>query len=461
MIGNHLKAVREALRGQAKEEKPAKKKAEELDFLPAYLEIMERPPSNVARLFVFSIMVLCLITLAWSILGRVDIIASSPGQLIVGQRSKTIQAPENGEVTGILVRDGQHVVAGDPLIKLNPVRAEADARRLAQQIAHSSLEVARLTALITDDPAGNFRAPPGADTVRVQAAQAYLISEYNEQRSKIRTFEAQLRENTARQASTNRVIEGTRSLLANVTERFERFRKLAEKGNYPKLQLLEVEQEMLEQKRELEEQQSNLAQLEAEATTLQAQMAQAGAEWRRTLLSRLDEERRTLIDYQQEYVKALETSRLQTIVAPVDGVVQELAMHTIGGVVTPGLELMKVVPRDAELEAEIKVLNKDKGFVRAGQPVEIKVDSFPYTKFGTIKGEVLHVSNDALEDEDLGPVFQSRIRLSQDHIKVDGEAVPLTAGMRVTAEIKTGDRRVIEFVLDPLKEYASEAGKQR
>ena len=457
MIGKHIDAIRQALRLQASEDKPARKKSDELDFLPAYLEIMERPPSNVARLFVFSIMALCVIALSWSILGKVDIIASSPGQLVIGGGSKTIQAPENGEVTAILVRDGQIVKEGDPLIKLNPTKAQAEIIRLRQQIDHSSLEVARLTALVSDDPEGNFTPPADADPARIELVRAYMMGEYREAQAKILTFKAQLSENEARRETTERVVRNTASLLANVTERFERFSKLADKGNYPKLQLLEIEKEMLEQKRELEEQQSSLKQLEGEARTLTAQMEQSHAEWRRTLLTRLDEQRRSLIDYEQELVKALEIGRLQTIVAPTGGRVQELAIHTIGGVVTPGLELMKVVPEEADLEAEIKLLNKDAGHVIAGQPVEVKVDSFPYTKFGTIKGEVLHKAGDSTEDEDLGLVYFSRVRLDQLFINVEGEQVPLTAGMRVTAEIKTGDRRVIDFLLDPLKEYASTA----
>ncbi|RED44659.1 HlyD family type I secretion periplasmic adaptor subunit [Aestuariispira insulae] len=457
MIGKHIEAIRQALNLQSSEEKPAKKKSEELDFLPAYLEIMERPPSNVARLFVFSIMLLCVIALTWSILGKVDIIASSPGQLVIGGGSKTIQAPENGEITAILVRDGQIVKKGDALIRLNPIQAQAEILRLRQQIGHSGLEVARLTALVSDDPENSFNPPQGADPERVKLAYAYMMGEYREAQAKLLTFKAQLSENEAKRETTERVIANTASLLSNVQERFERFSKLAEKGNYPKLQLLELEKEMLEQKRELEEQQSSLKQLEGEARTLKAQMGQSHAEWRRSLLTRLDEERRSLIDYEQELVKAMEIGRLQIILAPTDGRVQELSVHTIGGVVTPGQELMKVVPEEADLEAEIKVLNKDAGHVIAGQSVEVKVDSFPYTKYGTIKGEVLHKSNDATKDEDLGDVFFSRVKMSQLFINVEGKQVPLTAGMRVTAEIKTGERRVIDFLLDPLKEYASEA----
>ena len=457
MLKKHIDTAKEAMKSQAAEEKPAKKKSDEMDFLPAYLEIMERPPANVARSFVFAIMAFCTIALTWSILGHVDIIASAPGQLQVGGRTKVIQAPENGEVRKILVTNGQRVQANEVLIELNPTTALAEMIRLTQQISHSSLEVARLNALTSEDPEKAFLPPAGADPVRVTAARIYLKSEFEEQQAQQQTFEAQLRENQTQQLSTQKVIKNTNSLLKNVTERYNRFKKLADQGNFPKLQLLEIEKEMLEQQRELEQQKSSLETLKTEAVTLNAQRAQQRAEWLRTLLQRLDEQSRSLIDYKQELVKAEEQSRLQSILAPVNGVVQELAIHTIGGVVTPAQELMKIVPEDAKLVGDIKVLNKDAGFVRPEQLVEVKIDSFPYTKYGTIKGKVLHISRDAVEDEDLGQVFKTRIQLDQDHVVVKGEKVLLTAGMSVTAEIKTGDRRIIDFLLDPIQNYIDTA----
>ena len=150
-----------------------------------------------------------------------------------------------------------------------------------------------------------------------------------------------------------------------------------------------------------------------------------------------------------------------TIKAPVDGVVQQLAVHTLGGVVTQGQELMIIVPEGLDLEAEVTIENKDVGFVRAGQPVEVKVDSFPYTKYGTIKGEVIHVSRDSMEDEQQGLVFPARVRLAAQTVQADDEIIQLSAGMSISAEIKTGDRRVIDYLLSPLKEYQSESLNER
>ncbi|WMN99777.1 HlyD family type I secretion periplasmic adaptor subunit [Vibrio parahaemolyticus] len=163
----------------------------------------------------------------------------------------------------------------------------------------------------------------------------------------------------------------------------------------------------------------------------------------------------------QELVKANNAIRQQVLLAPVNGTVQQLQVNTLGGVVQPAEELMVIVPEDALLEVEAKLLNKDVGFVIPGQTVEVKIDTFPYTKYGTVPADVVHVSRDAVKDEQFGMVFPVRIRLQKDNIKVEENLVPLQPGMTVVAEIKTGQRRVIEYLLSPLQQYQSEAMRER
>ena len=138
-----------------------------------------------------------------------------------------------------------------------------------------------------------------------------------------------------------------------------------------------------------------------------------------------------------------------------------MEIHTVGGVVTPAQTLMKLVPSDSILEVEAMVLNKDVGFVKEGQDVSIKIDSFPYTRYGTIDGKLVHLSRDAVENERLGLVYIARIAMAKDFIRVDDKDVRLSAGMSTSSEIKTGQRRLIEIILTPFKEYASESLRER
>ncbi|WP_159587979.1 HlyD family type I secretion periplasmic adaptor subunit [Chelativorans xinjiangense] len=460
-LRQHVGIVRQTLKAQRKAEKSPQKKDFELEFLPGYLEILERPPSRVGRFFGWAIMGLCALVLLWAIFGRIDMIASAPGKIIISQYSKIVQAPEAGEVANIHVGNGQPVARGDVLIELNPTTAGAEAERLRTQVEFSALEMARLEALLTDDPPGKFNPPQKVSRTRLAIVRDRLMGAYQEQQAEEETFAAKLAGNEAQQQAATRDIAELEALLANVRERYKSRKELTDKGHFPRLQLLELEETLLNRERELLGKKSEFDVLLTDRKALQTEKLQRRTERRRNVLEQLDEERRKLVDLRQELIKAEERSRHLTIQAPVDGVVQQLATHTLGGIVTVGQELMVIVPDHATLEAEVNVLNKDAGFVRAEQAVELKIESFPYTRYGTIKGEVLHISRDSIADERLGLIYPARIRMSADSIAVKSKEVALSAGMQVTAEIKTGSRRIIDYLLSPLMEYQHDALRER
>lgn len=163
----------------------------------------------------------------------------------------------------------------------------------------------------------------------------------------------------------------------------------------------------------------------------------------------------------QETIKATQRNQLQRLTAPVDGVVQQLAVHTIGGVVTPAQQLMVIVPQEEGIEVEAVITNRDIGFVREGQAAEVKIDAFPYTKYGAIDAELVNLSNDAVPDEKLGLIYTARVLLKQSAIRVEEKMINLSPGMSVTVEVKTGKRRLIEYVLSPLMQYADESVRER
>ncbi len=154
-------------------------------------------------------------------------------------------------------------------------------------------------------------------------------------------------------------------------------------------------------------------------------------------------------------------SALPPLASPVDGTVQQLSVHTEGGVVTEAQPLMVIVPSDNPLEVEAFFENKDIGFVKAGQEAEVKIETFQYTKYGTIDAEVSSVSHDAINDEKRGLIYSSRVRMARTRLMVDGTEVGLSPGMAVTVEVKTGQRRVIEYFLAPLLQHTSESLRER
>ncbi|PQQ35809.1 HlyD family type I secretion periplasmic adaptor subunit [Photorhabdus luminescens] len=457
----HLKTVLRAWRQERNAPKAMKRTRDEYEFQPGYLEIVERAPAPWARCTAMALTLFLLVVLLWSIIGHLDIHANATGRLLVSSHSKVIQSLEAGEIVAIHVRDGQRVKTGDVLIKLNPIGVEAELKELQEQLNFKRLEMARLQALLTDTPIEHFSVQEGMPQAQVELAREHLVSIWKEVVANLESLDSEMSVNQANQSARNADITALEKLMTNIKVRLEARRTLAASKLLPKVELLEQEKEKLEIERTLSQQHAELAVLKEQYQVLKESRERYLAKTRREYYDQLNETQTAIAVMTQQLIKAGERRRLQSLRTPVDGVVQQLAIHTLGGVVQSAQQLMVIVPDDTPLEAEVMVLNKDVGFVHASQPVEIKVDAFPYTRYGTIRGKVAHISKDAVKDEQLGLVFPAQIQMERSSIAVDQHEVPLQAGMSITAEIRTGDRRVIDYLLSPLQQYQSEALRER
>ncbi|GAB3517660.1 HlyD family type I secretion periplasmic adaptor subunit [Photobacterium alginatilyticum] len=461
MLIKHFKTARKALQQERQAPSALKRSRDEYEFQPGYLEIVERPPAPWTRRTAMALTLLLVIALLWSVIGRLDIHARSAGRLIVSSHSKVIQSLESGEISAINVRDGQRVRAGDILITLNPIGVEAEVRELQEKLVFRQLEQSRLQALLTSDPLASFKLPNGVSPVQALTAHEHLQSEWLEVTNNLDSLNGEMSVNLANQQARRADIAGLEMLMTNIRARLHARQTLAANKLIPRMELLEQEREQLETDRALSKQHAEIDVLKAQYLSLKEQRESYLSKIRREYYDKLNQAQGAIAEIRQELVKANEKHRLQTLRSPVDGVVQQLSVHTLGGVIQAAQQLLVIVPDDAALEAEVMILNKDVGFVQAGQPVEIKVDSFPYTRYGTISGEVAHVSRDSVEDEQMGLVFPARVQIDRHTIAVDDKEVPLQAGMSITAEIRTGDRRVIDYLLSPLQQYQSEAMRER
>lgn len=468
----------------AKSPNPAMPRGVEREFLPAALEIMETPPSPIGRGISVTIVLFFALAIAWAVIGQVDIITTAPGKIVPVSRSKVIQPFEIGVVRAIHVQEGQAVKAGDVLIELDPTIDRADRDRYAKELAEAKLDIARLRAALSidTDPKGAFHAPDGVAPEQVTQAMQLLISQLEAQRAKLAGLDRQIAQNQANKAAIAATIGKLTNAIPLLQQRAEMRKYLADEGLGSKLLYLQEQQDLVEHQEELTVQRARLVEAERALQNLDEQKNQAIAEYRRTNYSDLQQAEQKAGDLQQDLIKAQEHSALQTLTAPVDGTVQQLAVHTLGGVVTPAQQLMVVVPEGGGLEIEAAVSNKDIGFVRTGQSAEIKVDTFNFTKYGMLHGEVLSVSQDAVVrekptdksgDKQVGAesdtsepagqelVYTARISLDKTRMQIDDDLVALTPGMAVTAEIKTGKRRVISYLLSPLIRYQHGALRER
>lgn len=433
----------------------------EKEFLPAVLEVTETPPSHAARLLAYLIMLMFTVLILWSVLGKIDIIATATGKLMPASSIKTIQTLVDSEIEEIYVQEGQYVKEGQDLIKFNQTEVQANIRRIKNEMKALEIAVARLQALLTDNPEENFIYDETIDEYLIKMHSGLLKSQMTEKAAKIEVLNGQIAKAEKEKDTIRADLKRIEKLLPSVEERIEKKKILADKKLIARLTFLEQEEELTNLQEQRNVQAKKMAETEANIEFLKKELRQYLAEFDKNLMQELTDSREKLASYQQELIKYEEALKRTVVKAPLSGYVQQLVYHTKGGVVETAKPIMNLVPEDYQLEADVMILNKDIGFVRTEQDVEIKIDSFPFTKYGTIKGKVRNISGDAVQDEKLGLVFPSRLTLLDNKIKADGQIVQLKPGMSVTAEIKTGKRRVIEYLLSPVMKYLNESMRER
>jgi hemolysin D len=460
------------------------RRGEELAFLPAALEIVETPPSPIGRTIGATIILLFCVALVWAWAGTIDIVASAPGKIVPSGRTKVIQPFETGVVRSIRVQDGQVVKAGDVLIELDPTVNAAERDHLHDDLLAERLNIARLNAALAggDNPAADFTPPTDANPALINAQRQLLLNQVTEFRAKIAALARQQAQKEAEQGTIAATIHKLETTIPVIQQRVDIRKTLMDKELGSKLTYFEILQQLVEQQEDLGVHKSHLREAEAAAAAIRETRGQAEAEYRRTLSDELAKAEQKANGLTQDLIKAEQKTKLQRLTAPVDGVVQQLAIHTVGGVVTPAQALLVVVPSDSRMEIEAMISNRDIGFVRSGQEAEIKIDTFNFTRYGLLHGQVLSVSQDAVirdrkqdrsDDRGLGTQnetsepkgqelnYTARISLDHTRMQIDDRVVNLSPGMATTVEIKTGSRTMLSYLLSPLLRYRQEILRER
>ena len=465
LLGRYLRVARASW--SARNSPATARSPLERQFLPAALEILDTPAPALPRAVAYTIVAALAFALGWATIGRMDLVAVAPGKVIAADKTKVIQPSETAIVRKILVSDGQTVRAGQILIELEAAATAtaAETARNREALIATRLEAARYDAL-AKAASGTARtpvlkAPIGTATALAQAESRAMASQYQEHRAKLAALDAEITKRSAEAASVKELAAKLAETVPIARRRAEDYKNLVEQKFLSHHMYLEREQVRIEQERDLAFQEARVKELTAAIEESRRRRDSLIAEFERGAInSKVDADKRAAL-LEQELIKAQTRERQQTLVAPVDGTVQQLAVHTVGGVVTPAQQLMVITPSDYQAEVEALLENRDVGFVKVGQRAEVKVETFPFTRYGTLAGTVSYVSQDAVPDEKRGLVFQARVRLDSPRIRVDERDVTLTPGMAVSAEISTGKRRIIEFFLDPIRKTTSEGLRER
>lgn len=436
------------------------------DFLPAALEVQETPPSPIGRFILWSIVILLVIAIAWASLSKVDIVAATRGKLVVNELSRPVNSAVTAEIVEVLVKEGEHVEKGQSLIKLNSASLVAQLEENILQQKINRFHIARLELLYEhylNRPAplilsDNFQleSPLLAQQISMQL-QAEVEDDYNEKE----VFKLNQQIITAQIENYQIQKEMAENLLPIYREQYEALNSLYKKDMTSKDSLLEIQKKYLEAKftvnsadTKVKEMRANYAQIDAQ---IKSHVADKIREIEQEKIQRLNQN--DILSAQQKQLEALIAQ--YELKAPIAGIVESLVYRDAGAAVEAPQELLKIVPENEKLIAEVWVSNQDIGFLRRNQLAAVKIDTFDFTRYGWIEGKLLNISSDAIDDKDLGLVYKAVIELSTNHLIIDGQTIKLESGMSVSAEVKTGQRTVLSYLLSPMMEALDDVGKQR
>ena len=462
-------------------------------FLPAALEVLETPSSPTRRMLLLTLSAFVVLALGWAFAGHIDIEAVAKGKVQPSGRVKVIEPLEAGRVSSILVEDGASVQAGDRLVVLDPVEMQADVNVAVQDLAVDLADAARYGAALRAVDADRLRVdtnpsivwdPAGPETLR-EREHLTLVADLANMSDGIANIDMQAAERRSTIARLDQSRGADEKLVATLQQHVDMRDALQAHGAGSKADFLAALQELQRAQTTLVADRGQRGEAEAALGTLASAKAKALGQFRSDSANKFEDAANKAVVDGEAVDKAHARLARTVLTAPVDGVVQKLAVTSIGQVVTTGQELMIVVPSGGTLNIAAFIDNIDIGFVKTGQDVAIKLDAFPFTRYGTIRGKVISVATDAVDEDEsrrmqanatslvnsssMGSgktpnqkfVIPITIALERSDVQIGSTLVPLSPGMSVTAEIRTDSQRIIDYVLSPLTQMGSEALHER
>ena len=424
------------------------------EFLPAAEEIVEMPAAPLGALVVWLVAFLLVVALAWLYIGRIDIVAVANGKISTEGNTKIIQPAISGVVTSINVHEGQRVKKGETLLVLDKTTAEKDVATVNQSLNTARVERDILRRLAvggnTDDIINNADLPDEAKAMLRQfAGSQTALSAARQQAANgtISNYQQQLQFNQQAKNQLETNAQNLKNRKAEIEKQLpnanpvDKLRLQNELSNIDQ-RITSADSAILGQNQQLLQSQSALTQAQNQSQT---QIAETNSAFNNQIITA----EKRIIELENNLVKAKQILAQTTITAPVDGTILSLTVKTIGGVVNAGQQLAQIVPEKVPLYVDAALDNQDIGFVKSGQRVVVKVATYPFQRYGYLEGTVENISPDAIQDDKKGLIYKAKIKLNDDKSSKQNQ-LKLLPGMSVSAEITTGQRRIIEFFLDPL-----------
>ncbi len=443
---------------------PARADAYDTEFLPAALEIIERPVSPTSRLTGRVMLAGLVITTAWLAIGRVEVVAPTQGRIAPIGETKIIQSPEVGIVRRILVGEGQKVAKGQVLITLDPTMSAAEAAQARVALLSAQLDAARNQAIIDalDGKGFRFVAPAAASAAEVETHRGLARARLGQIEAMVATGRSDRGAAASASAEAQAQVRKLEQSLPLLEQQIAANEAMAAKGYVSKLRVVEMRRQLISERQDLTAARATVAKLGQQSLSATSMSIKTREEARAQVLQELVKAQDEVRARTEEVAKANLRSSFRELRAPVSGTVSQLQVHTEGGVVEGAKPLLSLVPDHARLEAEVMVDNSDIGFVRTGMPVKVKLQAFPYTRYGMIPGTVVGIAPEAVQvKEGQPPVYKARIALDRGYVVANGAQVPLRPGMIASADIVTGKRTLLSYLVGPVLETGSDALHER
>lgn len=445
---------------------------EALDFAPSLLAIQESPPARLPRAVLYTVGALFVILLLWAIFGKLNIIASADGRLMPETYVKILQPADAGIVQEILVKEGESVLAGQVLLRMDTKLAEADTKTIGNDLALRSLQLRRIDAELSGKPLVKQAKDP-ADLFR------QIESQYRDHRQSFEDTLGQaqeaLKKSQREYESGIEVLTKLQQITPILKQQADAYADMGKDGYAPQITVRDKQREYLEKSQDLRAQQSTLASLEAAVNQARKQIDQVTSKYRSDLQNERVEAGGQHRKLEQDWAKQEHKTGLLELRAPQAGIVKDLATHTIGTVVSPGTVLLSIVPEHEPLVAEIMIKNDDVGFVYPQQKVKVKVAPYPFAEYGMLDGEITRIQADSDSDQSQSQskdqakdkqqaqpsVYKAIVMLNSQVLESDGQKLKLMAGMQVVAEINQGSRSVMRYLLSTVSKTIYESGHER
>ena len=435
-----------------------------------FLQLRDQAPSPYPRAVLYVTFAFLSALLFWAYVAPLDIIAVASGKLVPQGYLQIVQPTESGVIKEILVKEGAQVKAGQILARMDARVSEADSRQLQNELKLKRLQLRRIAAelggapwrRLADDPVELFAQVEAQLNARRQAHQGALEIE----RAILVKAEQDLK-------SAQEVEAKLQKTIPLFIQHEAAYDQLVKDGFAGKLMHLEKQRDRIEKEQDLLAQQFNISSLKATIAQVGKRIAQITSSYHQQLQNERIDAEAQYHKLQQDWEKQAHRHALLELKAPQDGIVKDLATHTLGSVVAPGTVVMTLVPDGDGVLAEVWVTHLDAGLVESGQAAKLKLTAYPFQQYGMMSGRVKHISPDASEateqknaksagiQDQPASSFRALIELPQPYLEAQGKRYRLSPGMQLNAEIKLGTRTVMQYLLSPVQKTLHEAGRER